>query len=225
MLIQMPRGPSGQQGPQNADDCSAFEAALRRDLAGAPLISYDAAIGGWLKRCADLCLVALAAPIAGLAVLIALAWAKSRSVDQVFLQRTCVGYGGRLFDVRTMRLARASATVMHLHEPTQAKDANFSAPSVWRIVVERLPTLINVASGEMSLVGPAPLTEQEVERLLGAKRHYLSARPGLVAVSSLVETKVDPSAQYKAYALSWSIPLDLSLLWSATQRLFGTKAN
>ena len=223
MLIQMPRGSSGQQGPQNADGCSAFEAALRRDLAGAPLISYDAVVGGWVKRCADLLVVVLTAPIAAFVVLIGFAWAKSRSVGQVFLRRTCVGYGGRQFDALSMRLERPSATITPLRERSDAKTDAASPRPAWRSIVERLPALLNVASGEMSLVGPAPLSEQDVELLKGGKRHYLSTRPGLVGVSSLVEIG-DPNAQHKAYAMSWSMALDLALWWRAAKRLFDTGA-
>lgn len=224
MLVQMPRSPSGQQGPQNADGCSAFEASLRRDLAGAPLISYDAVVGGWAKRCADLCIVLLTAPIAALAVAVAFARAKFQSVGQVFLRRTCVGYGGRLFDVLSMRLERPSATITPLREPLDARVAAVVSPPSWRTFVERLPSLVNVASGEMSLVGPTPLTEQEVERLKGAKRHYLSTRPGFVGVSALVEIGADRNAQHKFYALSWSMALDLALLWRATKRLLDVSA-
>lgn len=45
--------------------------------------------------------------------------------------------------------------------------------------LDELPQLLNVVAGHMSMVGPRPVTEQELERYGHYKRHYLALRPGL----------------------------------------------
>ena len=45
--------------------------------------------------------------------------------------------------------------------------------------LDELPQLFNVLSGEMSMVGPRPVTRGELERYGPYKVHYLSLRPGL----------------------------------------------
>ena len=54
-----------------------------------------------------------------------------------------------------------------------------------RRAFERLPRLINVLRGEMSLVGPAPLDAEGLEQLKTSKRYYLSARPGVVGIAAI----------------------------------------
>ncbi|OWU73020.1 hypothetical protein ATO3_14015 [Marinibacterium profundimaris] len=45
--------------------------------------------------------------------------------------------------------------------------------------LDELPQLFNVLAGEMSMVGPRPVTREELERYGPYKIHYLSLRPGL----------------------------------------------
>ncbi|ETX13173.1 hypothetical protein OCH239_12955 [Roseivivax halodurans JCM 10272] len=45
--------------------------------------------------------------------------------------------------------------------------------------LDELPQLFNVLWGEMSLVGPRPVTEQELAKYGPYKSHYLAVRPGL----------------------------------------------
>lgn len=48
-----------------------------------------------------------------------------------------------------------------------------------RTSLDELPQLINVLRGDMSLVGPRPITEEELPRYHGHVGAYLSLRPGL----------------------------------------------
>lgn len=228
MLIQMPGGSTDRPGTQNAEDCSAFEAALRRDLASAPVISYDPVLGGLSKQVFDFTLTLLALPLWLPALLIAAAWSKIKHPAPVFLAHERVGYGGRVFKCFQLRLEPPSATIAHLHAkegeaPTNDWSTITSKAETgrekWRRALERLPSLFNVLRGEMSLVGPSPLSPEQLEPLKTGKRYYLSARPGVVGISTIVDADEEQASQYKIYAFSWSLLTDIVILSDALRSL------
>lgn len=51
-----------------------------------------------------------------------------------------------------------------------------------RTSLDELPQLINVLKGEMSLVGPRPITVGELTRYGRVRWHYLSVRPGMTGL-------------------------------------------
>lgn len=230
MLIQMPRGSSDQPGSQNAEECDAFEAALRRDLATAPVISYDAMLGGWLKRSFDFTLTLVTMPIWLPALLIAALVAKLRHPAPVFQADERIGYGGHAFRCYKLRIEPPSATIAKLHgdkeeAPAPANDWSSIASKAesrrakWRRAFERMPRLFNVLRGEMSLVGPSPLTREQLEPMKTGKRYYLSARPGVVGISTIVDADEEVASQYKIYAFSWSLMTDIVILSDALRGL------
>lgn len=224
MLIQMPRGPGGRVAPRKDEEANPFESGLRRDLAGAPVVSYDPPVGGWLKRAIDLALAVLTAPLWLLAIGVCAVWARMRGVAHVFLAEDFVGHGGRAFSRYVMQLAPQSAVVAAFPGAAapDIESAPQPAPSAVQLMLERLPSLFNVLRGEMSLVGPAPLTPSGLEMLKNAKRFYISARPGLIGLELLGEMNCDETSQCKAYALSWSPALDAAMLWNAARRFTGS---
>lgn len=229
MLIQMPRGSSDQPGSQNAEANDAFEAALRRDLASAPVISYEAMLGGWTKRIFDLTLTLFSAPVWLPLMLAAALVSKLRHPAPVFQTAECIGYGGREFKCWRLRVEPPSAVIERLHvgEDAESPANDWQTISVqaenrrakWIRVLERLPQLLNVVVGDMALVGPSPLTGEQLEPLKTAKRYYLSARPGVIGISAIVEAEEEQASQYKAYALSWSLLTDLLILSDALRSL------
>jgi len=51
-----------------------------------------------------------------------------------------------------------------------------------RTSLDELPQIINVIKGEMSLVGPRPVVETELEKYGARKADYLSMRPGVTGL-------------------------------------------
>jgi exopolysaccharide production protein ExoY len=220
MLIRLPRG-SGDQPSSASEEGDAFEAGLRRDLASAPVISYDSVLGGWPKRAFDLAFTLLAAPIWVPLMLGLAAWSRLHYAAPVFIADQRLGYGNHTYNCRRLRLTPPTAMVTQLRpdadkpaaDLTAATGAGEGPQAKWRRALERLPQFINVLAGEMSLVGPLPLSPQELEPLKMAKRYYLSARPGMIGVSGVFDAGAEPAGEYKLYALSWSLLTDMLVVW------------
>jgi exopolysaccharide production protein ExoY len=228
MLVKIPRGPVDEIRVSVRDECDPFEAALRRDLASTPVVSYESSIGGWSKRAFDIALTAVTAPVwLALMVISGLA-AKFRHRERVFYADERIGYGGHPYQCFHLRLDPPVADILVLHPGQHETPANDLAAislraedrrAKWRHALERLPQMFNVLRGEMSLVGPAPLARADVEPLKTAKRYYLSARPGVVGVSGLVGESEERASQYKVYSLCWSLATDVNLLLIASVSL------
>jgi len=82
--------------------------------------------------------------------------------------------------------------------------------------LDELPQLINVMKGEMSLVGPRPIVEREIEKY-GEYFHYFKAvRPGITGlwqISGRNDVDYDERVQLDTwYVRNWSIEQDLNIL-------------
>jgi exopolysaccharide production protein ExoY len=82
--------------------------------------------------------------------------------------------------------------------------------------LDELPQLFNVLKGDMSIVGPRPVTDEELVRYSGAIGAYLSCRPGITGlwqVSGRSTTTYEQRVEYDAsYARNWSMALDVKIL-------------
>ena len=216
MLIQLPSGSPEPQGPQNAEQSSTtFEAGLRRDLASSPIVSYDSMLGGVPKRAIDLTVALISAPAWAPVMLLAAGVAKLRDRSPVFVSHERVGYGGSAYKCFSLRLAPIAKAGDIANDPAKA----MSRRAKWLDALERLPQLLNVIRGEMALVGPSPLTRAQLEPMKSARRYYLSARPGVVGISTIIGGSGDPS-QYKIYAMSWALTTDVLIFWDGLRSIF-----
>jgi lipopolysaccharide/colanic/teichoic acid biosynthesis glycosyltransferase len=86
-----------------------------------------------------------------------------------------------------------------------------------RYSLDELPQLINVARGEMSLVGPRPPLPSEVADYSDDAVRRLRVRPGMTGlwqVSGRSDLSWEQSLQLDLrYVDNWSMTLDLSILW------------
>ena len=85
-----------------------------------------------------------------------------------------------------------------------------------RFSLDELPQLLNVLSGQMSLVGPRPLPLEETAALTGGHRRRLSMRPGLTCLWQVGGRSEVPFQEWMAldldYVDRWSLGLDLAIL-------------
>ncbi|MFI6287247.1 sugar transferase [Streptomyces sp. NPDC051018] len=118
------------------------------------------------KRAVDLLastalLLLLAVPLLALAAAVA-----ATSRGPVLLRRERAGLNGRPFPMLTFRMTPATRVGKLLH----------------RHYLDHLPQLLNVVRGEMSLVGPRPLTPERTAALTGADRVRTAVRPGITGL-------------------------------------------
>ena len=82
--------------------------------------------------------------------------------------------------------------------------------------LDELPQLINVIRGEMSLVGPRPIVQDEVVRYAEQIEHYAAVRPGITGlwqVSGRSDVDYDQRVQLDTlYVREWSFIGDLVIL-------------
>ena len=82
--------------------------------------------------------------------------------------------------------------------------------------LDELPQLINVIRGEMSLVGPRPITEDEMEKYGEYLRYFKAVRPGITGlwqISGRNDVSYEERVQLDTwYVRNWSIEQDLNIL-------------
>ena len=85
-----------------------------------------------------------------------------------------------------------------------------------RFSLDELPQLFNVLMGQMSLVGPRPIVEQEIERYADGYELYRQVKPGMTGlwqVSGRNNTTYEERVAFDRYYIrNWSIWLDLYIL-------------
>ena len=150
-----------------------------------------------------------------------------------FFAHQRVGRGGKLFGCLKFRsmVIDSQARLEELLASDPAARAEWEAtrklkndPRITRIgrflrstSLDELPQLINVLLGEMSLVGPRPVQEAEIDRYYGASAaHYMAVRPGITGlwqVSGRSETSYESRVALDvAYVSRPSLLADISIL-------------
>jgi Undecaprenyl-phosphate galactose phosphotransferase WbaP len=86
-----------------------------------------------------------------------------------------------------------------------------------RTSIDEMPQILNILKGEMSLVGPRPIVDAEVEKYGEDYLRVFSVKPGLTGlwqVSGRSDADYEDRVAYDAYYLqSWSVWLDLWIIF------------
>lgn len=169
---------------------------------------------------------------APLCVLVAgLIWIGDRR-DPIFKQKR-IGQGGRMFDTwkfRTMVPDAESVLEKKLQEDPilreewerdckLSKDPRITRIGKWlrRSSLDEIPQLVNVLSGDMSLIGPRPLPNYHHEQLPASVRKLRErVKPGMTGlwqVSGRSEVGSDGMVRWDPYYVrNWSLWLDVVIL-------------
>lgn len=212
-------------------------AASLRDLiaplpAGADAEGTVAPLGGPLKRGFDLVVATTAMlvllPVTGIVALLVLA----TMGRPVFFRHERVGFQRRMFGCHKFRsMVRDPDETLRRHlarfpdaarewEETQKLRRDPRVTFIGRMLrkssLDELPQLLNVLRGEMSCVGPRPVTEEELSRYGVQAPLYLSTRPGMTGLWQVSgRSSVDYARRVgldELYVRSWSPWLDVRIL-------------
>lgn len=216
----MPLSPGGAPSPKAGSDVKAIRFRLQEP--GSQRI----------KRMLDLCLASLLAVVAlPFAVVIAVAIVLETR-GPVFFRHTRIGKGGRRFRLwkfRSMVMDADAVLEKHLAENPgdvcewlQARKLK-NDPRVTRAgrllrrsSLDELPQLWNVLRGDMSMVGPRPIIEEEVAKYGSVFPLYLQVLPGLTGlwqVSGRNDTSYRKRTELDSrYIRHWTLWMDLKVL-------------
>jgi exopolysaccharide production protein ExoY len=89
-------------------------------------------------------------------------------------------------------------------------------PLLRKSSLDELPQLFNVLRGDMSIVGPRPVTDEELVRYSSALNAYIACRPGITGLWQVSGRSTTTYRKRVAcdtfYAHNWSIALDAKIL-------------
>lgn len=191
------------------------------------------------KRLFDLTVCLIILPLIFFAILFAWSLAKTLGPSG-FFSHPRIGRNGtafRCWKIRTMieNADEALVQVFRQRPETRKEWANYRklehdprilpyAGFMRRTGLDELPQIWNVIRGDMSLVGPRPVTRPELSLFGDAKMDYLGVRPG---ITGLWQVKARQSPCYKRrvkldrrYARNISFRADLHILFWTVPALF-----
>jgi exopolysaccharide production protein ExoY len=146
------------------------------------------------KRILD-CVIAVLVFVVSWPIFLTLALLVAMDGGPVIYRHKRIGREGRQFDCYKFRTMIVGAhdlfdeflayhpTVVAEWEEAQKLDLDPRITSTGRFLrrtsLDEMPQLLNVIRGEMSLVGPRPITKPELQRYGAHASEYLTVRPGL----------------------------------------------
>jgi lipopolysaccharide/colanic/teichoic acid biosynthesis glycosyltransferase len=155
------------------------------------------------KRLVDLCILAVVAVPAGIIAAVCALAVKATSRGPVFFRQERIGMGGQPFEVWKFRTMVAGDNPIF----PDASRITSAGRFLRRFSLDELPQLINVATGDMSIVGPRPTLAYQVERYDDHQRRRLAVRPGLTGLAQVNGRN----------ALDWSTRIDFDVTYVETQ--------
>jgi len=226
-----------QQGIVMRFDCDIFNLKIARPRTDvfdgdAQITTQSGGFEGWtfvLKRAMDfvgsLILLIILAPF--LAVIAAVI--QATSAGPVFFRQSRVGLNKRqfsMFKFRTMvaNAERIQEELLHLNEMEGPAFKIKNDPRITRVgsflrktSIDELPQLLNVLTGDMSLVGPRAMSVRDYQFFNEDwQRRRFSVRPGITCLWQVNGRNLIPFEQWMEldmqYIDKWSIWLDLKIL-------------
>ena len=170
------------------------EAILSRDIVIVPKIAKKASKINYMsvKRVFDLVISTIGLIILSPIFLILAIIVKLDSKGPVFFAHTRYGKNGKKFKMYKFRTMYENAQDMiNDFTPEQMKEwkENFKLQDDPRITkvgkflrktsLDELPQIVNIIKGDLSIIGPRPVIEEELEKYGDNKDKFLSVTPGL----------------------------------------------
>lgn len=199
-----------------------FEAEVR------PVVK-PTALGGLSKRVFDIIFIILSFPFIAPLMLGVILLIIATTKGPVFYGHKRIGHGGQFFKCwkfRTMvqngdetlaRYLEANAQERMLWQTHRKLQSDPRVTPLGRVLrklsIDELPQLFNILIGDMSIVGPRPVTADELDFYGSSLDHYLSCRPGLTGLWQ-VSGRSNTTYRYRValdrlYVTRWNLVMDL----------------
>jgi lipopolysaccharide/colanic/teichoic acid biosynthesis glycosyltransferase len=138
-------------------------------------------LGSRRKRALDVVVGGFALLLAAPALGVALVAIRIETHGHPVYRQRRVGRDGRPFELYKLRTMVSGAETMGKGLAVDEGDERITRLGAWlrRTSVDEMPNLINVLRGEMSLVGPRPTVQVQVDRYSDRQRRRLEALPGI----------------------------------------------
>jgi exopolysaccharide biosynthesis polyprenyl glycosylphosphotransferase len=178
-----------------------------------------------VKRAFDIAAATILVVAASPAMLAAAAAIRLESKGPVLFRQERVRDGGASFMMLKFRSMRLDAE--RDGTPRWASTADDRITRVGRIIrrlrIDELPQLLNVLKGDMSLVGPRPPLQREVDKYQHKVLRRLYIKPGLTGmwqINGRSELNWQDSVRLDLYYVeNWSLAGDLIIIWRTAKML------
>lgn len=188
--------------------------------------------GGLKKRSLDVTVAICALVLLGPIFLMIMALVKYRDKGPVFYGHERVGHNGQKFrclKFRTMAMNGDEILRNHLRDNADAAaewqatrklkdDPRVTAVGkvLRKLSLDELPQLINIIRGEMSVVGPRPVVDEELQAYDSFAVYYLRSRPGLTGlwqISGRNDVSYESRIAFDTrYVQNWSLVQDFAII-------------
>jgi lipopolysaccharide/colanic/teichoic acid biosynthesis glycosyltransferase len=171
-----------------------------------------------LKRLIDLVLGGIGTVLGAPLVAIAAAAIRLESPGHPIYTQTRVGKDGRPFQIYKLRTMVRGAEFTGAGLAIQEGDDRITRVGSFlrRTSLDELPNLWNVVRGEMSIVGPRPTVQVQVDQYTERQRGRLAVKPGLTGWAQINGRASLPWPERIEldlwYVEHWSLRLDLRIL-------------
>ena len=171
------------------------------------------------KRALDLTLGGLALALAAPGLALAALLIRLESPGHPIYRQRRVGLDGRPFELYKLRTMVSGAERIGSGLAVDEGDARITRIGAWlrRYSVDELPNLLNVLAGEMSLVGPRPTVQVQVDQYTERQRGRLNVRPGITGWAQVNgratlpwHERIELDLWYVEHA---SLRLDVRIMW------------
>lgn len=138
------------------------------------------------KRAADISVALLALLLVSPILLAAIIAIRLGGPGPVFFRQVRTGRDGRPFRPYKLRTMRAGRTpdpneIVPLNHP----EITATGRLLRRLKIDELPQIINVLTGDMSLIGPRPTLPEQTDAYDAFQRQRLLVRPGLTGLAQV----------------------------------------
>jgi lipopolysaccharide/colanic/teichoic acid biosynthesis glycosyltransferase len=178
-----------------------------------------------VTRAIDLVVASLALVVSSPVLLVAMVAIRVESPGSPIFRQRRIGRHGEAFEMLKLRTMVSGAE----HQGAGLA-VNYGDPRITRVghvlrrySIDELPNLVNVLRGEMSIVGPRPTIQAQVDQYTPLQRRRLEVKPGLTGWAQINGRATLPWHERIEldvwYVDHRTLRLDMAILWKTVRLL------